>query len=55
MNRTWIVKYWKEVNDEKCDFEEEIEAINIEEAFIKFKRERGVHSRRIESIIEKIK
>lgn len=54
-DRVWIIKYWKEVKDEKCDFEEEIVALNIEEALKVFKEQRNMNIYRIESIIEQIK
>lgn len=53
--RTWIVKYWKEKNDEKMDFEEEIVARDLESALEIFKESRSINIYRIEAIIEQIK
>ena len=55
INRIWFVKYWREINDEKTDFEEEINAPNLEKALEIFKEQRSINIYRIESIIEQIK
>lgn len=52
-NRIYLVYYWKEINDEKCDFTEEIEAPTLEKALKIFESMKSRY--RIESIIEKIK
>ena len=50
--RTWVIKYWTEVNDMNTDFEEEVVAYDIEEALKIFKEQRTRY--RIESINELI-
>lgn len=51
-NRIYLVYYWKEINDEKCDFECEIEAPTLEKALKIFESRTSCY--RIESITEKI-
>lgn len=51
--RTWVIKYWTEVNDTSTDFEEEVLANTEEEALKIFKEQRRRY--RIESIIEEVK
>lgn len=49
--KTYIITYWREINDEKVDIEKEIEAETLEEALNIFLLIVG--RCRIESIIEK--